>query len=381
MIETSQHRHLPVPPEGFSHWMLAEIFEQAETLRRTLDHYVEGCRFRAEVTEPARRWLQQGRRGITLAASGSSRHAALVAALRLEATCGIDADVQYASEFAYRSLRASDRKPVAVISQSGETADTLAALHVAAAQGRPTLAITNVEGSSMDRAATVRWPTLAGRERAVPATKSFTAQLLALQLLSVLAGEDDTMATAAALRALGDLPASVAAQLTQWQAAAARAAEVFRDASSAMFLGRESLFPIALEGALKLAETSYIPAQGLPGGELKHGPNALVSPGTPLVLLMTHDLTEPGAAERYKRMLDLLHDMLAQGATVVAVCNAEDEQVQSATPFAIPVGAAPALLLPILTVIPLQLLAYSIAAARGMPIDRPRNLSKAVLAE
>jgi glucosamine--fructose-6-phosphate aminotransferase (isomerizing) len=378
--------------------MLAEILEQPRTLQSTLDRYTDGDRFREEACAPARAWLRQSRSMLTMAASGSSRHACMVAALAFADRCGIAAEVQYASEFIYRRERANAGVPVLVVSQSGETADTLAALRHAEGSGRATLAITNVEGSSMDSEAANRMPTVTGRERAVPATKSFTAQLLALHLLTLLAEEtvattshtttsavssaiNTSAATIAALAACRSLASRIEAQLDRWQATATAAAKIFATAQSALFLGRGAHFPIALEGALKLAETAYIPAQGMPGGELKHGPNALVDPATPLVMLMTHDPGDEAAFARYERMLALLEDMHAQGATVVAVANADDRATAALTPHVIPVETAPEALLPLLTIIPLQMLAYRIAVDRGLNIDRPRNLSKAVLSE
>ena len=211
------------PPNGFPHWMLAEIYEQPEALRRTLDHYVQDNSFCRETTAPITAWLSVQRQ-LLIAASGSSRHAGLAGEILLEDVTTLPVDVEYASEYSFRTPQTESGAGVVVISQSGETADTLLALRRALSARRPTLAITNVPGSTMMREAQVAMPLLAGPEHAIPATKSFTAQLLAMTLLSLLAAEVQGSLShaeiAARLVSLHDLPARIAAQLTLWNAAA-----------------------------------------------------------------------------------------------------------------------------------------------------------------
>ena len=320
-----------------------------------------------------------------VAASGSSRHAGQVGELLLEDLSGIAVDVEYASEYSYRSERALKDASVLVISQSGETADTLLALRKATRMGHQTLAITNVPGSSMAREASVSFPTEAGRERAVPATKSFTAQLLNLYLLALLAAESrgqmDEATLATQLGKAAALPGSIERCLPGWEAGMRAIAETYRAAKSFLFLGRGMHYPIAREGALKLKESAYLSAEGYPSGELKHGPNALVSDDTPLVMLATVDHANPESVERYGKVLQLMADMRAQGARILAIANAGDREVAKLATDIIGVEATNEALLTISEVIPLQLFAYFMAIGNGIGVDNPRNLSKAVLAE
>ena len=372
-------------PYPYAHWMLREIHQQPETLRATLDHYVNGNAFRPEVCDPARAWLRATNGEIVIAASGSSRHAAMVAELTIEDLSGIAVDVEYASEYTYRSEKALKNAAVMVVSQSGETADTLAALRKAKAAGHATLAITNVEASSMAVEATVSFPTEAGRERAIPATKSFTAQLLNVYLLALLAAEVQGELSAADIQArlaeLATAPARIAQQLPAWEAAIRDLAPLYRGARSFLYLGRGVHYPIAREGALKLKESAYVHAEGYPSGELKHGPNALVGDDTPLVMLAAYDSKDPGSVERYEKVLHLMRDMRTQGASILAVANTGDRAVAQLADRTLFVDEASEWLLPIFEVVPLQLLAYFVAVDRGVDVDHPRNLSKAVLAE
>lgn len=375
----------PQTPAPYAHWMLREIHEQPDTLTATLRRYVDGTSFRNEVCDPVREWLRAAEAEIVIAASGSSRHAGQVAELFIEDRSGIAVDVEYASEYSYRSERALKDASVLVISQSGETADTLAALRKANAVGHRTLAITNVATSTMAREASVSFPTEAGRERAVPATKSFTGQLLNLYLLSLLAAEVRQSAepndTQRLLAELSGLPELVRRQLDGWEQRLKLVAQRFGSVSSFLFLGRGVHYPIAREGALKLKESSYLHAEGYPSGELKHGPNALVSEKTPLVMLATVDRKDPESVERYTRVLHLMQDMKQQGANILAIANTGDTAVAQVANEVVEVEEASEPLLTICEVIPLQLLAYFMAIGNGIDVDNPRNLSKAVLAE
>lgn len=371
-------------PAPFAHWMLREMHEQPETLAATLAQLVEGDQFLPDAGAPIRSWLSEAKE-ILIAASGSSRHAGQVAELWIEDLSGIAVDVEYASEYTYRSERALKEASVLVISQSGETVDTLAALRRANFLEHGTLAITNVPGSTMAREASVSFPTAAGRERAVPATKSFTAQLLNLYLLALLAAENRGTLTADDLRTrlmeLGRLPGHVREQIAGWENAVQAIAQQFRNKKSFLFVGRSMHYPIAREGALKLKESSYLSAEGYPSGELKHGPNALVSDETPLVMLATVDREDAGSVERYTRVVQLMEDMRNQGATILAIANAGDAQVRDLAHAVVEVDPVSEPLLVIEEVIPLQMLAYFMAIAHGIDVDHPRNLSKAVLTE
>jgi glucosamine--fructose-6-phosphate aminotransferase (isomerizing) len=320
-----------------------------------------------------------------IAASGSSRHAGLLAELAIEDLTGIAVDVEYASEYCYRAEKSAVNKAVLIISQSGETADTLAALRKAARAGHPTLAITNVPASSMASEATISFPTAAGRERAIPATKSFTAQLLNLHLLTLLSAESCGALDAASLQhllsELATLSPLVDRQLPGWEASARAVAKAYSSATNFLFLGRGIHYPIAREGALKLKESAYLHAEGYPSGELKHGPNALVAEGTPLVMIATVDRSDEGSLLRYEKVVQLMRDMREQGANILAIANAGDDAVTALADHVISVEETTEPLLAICEVIPLQLLSYFMAIDHGIDVDSPRNLTKAVLSE
>jgi len=372
-------------PPPYSHWMLREIHEQPSTLEATLERYADSHGFRESSCAPIRSWLASTSGKILIAASGSSRHSGLVAELTIEDTAGIAVDVEYASEYCCRTEKATPTAGVLVISQSGETADTLAALRKAAQAGHPTMAITNVAESTMSREATVSFPTAAGLERAVPATKSFTAQLLNLQLLTLLAAEFQGTFGATTvqqrLSELAGLPERVARQLDDWESHVRCVADAYSHASSFLFLGRGVHYAIAREGALKLKESAYLHAEGYPSGELKHGPNALVSEATPLVMIATVDRSDEDSVLRYEKVLQLMRDMREQGANILAVANTGDSDVQELANHLLPVDEVPEALLPICEVIPLQMLSYFMAIQNGIDVDSPRNLTKAVLFE
>ena len=252
-------------PTNFDHWMLQEMHEQPQSLAATLDQYVDANGFREDAVAPVREWLR-GDTELLIAASGSSRHTGLVAQADIEASSPLRVTVEFASEYGFREVRAKSVAGAIVISQSGETADTLAALRLAAERGHRTLAITNVPTSTMAREANISMPVAAGRERAVPATKSFTGQLLVLRILSLLAAEQAGGALGRQLNDLRALPGIVAAQLEGWQAAAKAAAERFRDAFSFLFLGRGIHFPIASGRRAEAQGECLHPCGGLPGG-------------------------------------------------------------------------------------------------------------------
>ncbi len=372
-------------PSPFAHWMLREIYEQPAALAATIDRYLDGEEFRAESCAPILEWVKRMRTKLLIAASGSSRHAGLFAELMIEDLSGIAVDVEYASEYCYRSEKALSNAAVMVVSQSGETADTLAALRKANAAGHETLAITNVDHSTMDREATVCFPTLAGRERAVPATKSFTTQLLNLYLFALMCAQSREALDASELKArmaeAASLPGKIEEQLKGWDEAMQRVAYAYRDAKNFLFLGRGIHYPIAREGALKLKESAYLHAEGYPSGELKHGPNALVAEGTPLVMIATVDRSSADSVQRYEKVIQLMRDMREQRASILAIANAGDEAVGELADHTVYVAEMREPLLGMCEVIPLQLLSYWMAINNGIDVDHPRNLTKAVLAE
>jgi glucosamine--fructose-6-phosphate aminotransferase (isomerizing) len=372
-------------PFPYAHWMLREIYEQPATLSATVDHYVAGDRFRADTCAGTRDWLASLQGKLVIAASGSSRHAGLFAELVIEDLSGIAVDVEYASEYTYRSEKSLTDAAVMVVSQSGETADTLAALRKANLSGHATLAITNVSDSTMAREATASFPTLAGRERAIPATKSFTAQLLNLYLLGLMSAEVrgaiDSSELALRLWEVAHLGPRIEKQLKGWDDAMREVAEAYRSVKNFLYLGRGLHYPIAREGALKLKESAYLHAEGYPSGELKHGPNALVAEGTPLVMIATVDRTDTGSVQRYEKVLQLMADMREQGASILAIANLGDNAVANLATHTVYVEETREALLALCEVVPLQLLSYRMAVNNGIDVDHPRNLTKAVLAE
>lgn len=362
--------------------MLREIYQQPEALDRTLAMYLAGNALKPEVEALLAHW--PGEAGeILIAASGSSRHSGLYGEILLEDLCGLAVDVEYASEYSCRGGVDLRKPSVLVLSQSGETTDTLAALEEAHRQGHRTLAITNVAGSTMATEADLSMPLAAGTEKAIPATKSFTCQLAVLYLLALYEGAKLGRMDAAALTAhideLRALPATLGAHLDGWRDQTALLAGRYSGAATFLYLGRGIHYAIAREGALKLKESSYVHAEGYPVGELKHGPNALVSDKVPLVVLATVDRALPASVLRYEKTLQLLRDMKAQGARMIGVANEGDEEVAALVNDCVFAPPASEYLLPLLEVVPLQLFAYFMALEHGVDVDRPRNLSKAVV--
>ncbi len=369
-------------PPVFQYAMLREIYEQPAALRRTLALYVNAAQLNPDVASALTAWANSAGE-LLIAASGSSRHSGLAAEILLEDLCGLAVDVEYASEYSTRGGVALRHPAVIVISQSGETSDTLAALREVKARGDKVLAITNDASSSMAREADVSMPLAAGVETAIPATKSFTCQLEVLFLLGLFEaqrlGRMDAAEISANIDRLSALPDSIEAQLDAWRQQIQALAQKYNDAKTFLFLGRAIHYAIAREGALKMKEASYVHAEGYPVGELKHGPNALVSDSVPLVVIATVDRTLPDSIVRYEKTLQLLADMKAQGARVIAVANLGDTQVQDLASDCIEVHPASEYLLPIAEVVPLQLFAYFMALEHGVDVDSPRNLSKAVV--
>jgi glucosamine--fructose-6-phosphate aminotransferase (isomerizing) len=303
----------------------------------------------------------------------------------LEDLAGLVVDVEYASEYVYRSTHTIQDPGVLVISQSGETADTLAGLREAKSRGLPTLAITNNARSSMAEEADAFLPTCAGPEKAIPATKSFTTQLAVMYSLTLylarIRGRMTSPTVESHTEDLRRLPGLLEPALEKWQHQIAELAPSLKNSRAFLYLGRGVHYAIAREGALKLKESAYLQAEGYPAGELKHGPNALVSPDAPLVVLVTRDPSDPDAMLRYSKVLQLMKDMRTQGATILAVATEGDKEAAKLANHCIEIPQTEDMLATMLEVVPLQLLAYQLAIQNGIDVDNPRNLTKAVLHE
>jgi glutamine---fructose-6-phosphate transaminase (isomerizing) len=371
-------------PPIFEHAMLREIYEQPQALAETLERYAPHGRLATEIFQPVSDVLR-GRERLVIAASGSSRHAGLAAEIMLEDLAGLAVDVEYASEYTYRSTHTIQDPGVLVISQSGETADTLAALREAKIRGLRTLAVTNNPRSSMAMEADASLPTFAGPERAIPATKSFTTQLAVLYSLALflarLRGRMTLPTVERHCEELRKLPSLLEPAIERWRHQIAALAPALQGARAFLYLGRGVHFAIAREGALKLKESAYLQAEGYPAGELKHGPNALVSSDAPLVFIATRDPSNPDAMLRYRKVIQLMKEMRAQGATLLALATEGDEEAAGIAHWCIDVPPTEDLLSSILEAVPLQLIAYQMAVQNGVDMDHPRNLVKAVLEE
>ena len=375
-----------IAPEAatFPHAMLREIYEQPQALAATIAHYVPGGASTSERFQPAVDALGRCER-LVIAASGSSRHAGLAGEIMLEDLAGIPVDVEYASEYTYRSTHTLRNPGVLVISQSGETADTLAALREAQARGLATVAITNNADSSMATEASASLPTFAGIEKAIPATKSFTTQLAVLYSLALhlarFRGRMTQQAAEVLGRQLQEVPSLIELALPGWQKQIEALAPKLTNSTTLLYLGRGAHYAIAREGALKLKESAYLNAEGYPAGELKHGPNALVSKDAPLIMIATADADDPDSLLRYSKVLQLMKDMREQGARIIALATEGDGEVPLYSDSCLFIPASNDLLSTILEVVPLQLLAYTLAISRDIDVDRPRNLVKAVIEE
>src|SRR5208283_643111 len=290
----------------------------------------------------------------------------------------------YASEFRYRDPLTGRADLTILITQSGETADTIAAMRESRTKGSKTLGICNVVGSMIARESNGTVYTHAGPEIGVASTKAFTAQLPALFLFAVYLGQVrgtlDADESKQLLTELTRMPAKLETLLTRDEETEDLAKQYHR-AHDFLFLGRGIHFPIALEGALKMKEISYIHAEGYPAGEMKHGPNALIDEDLPVVIMATRDVNDPGSVQRYEKTISNLKEVKARSGTVIAVATEGDEEIKESSDHVIYVPHAPELLAPILEVVPLQLLAYHIAVRRGCDVDQPRNLAKSVTVE
>lgn len=375
---------LPARPDKFAHAMLREIYEQPRAIRETIRRNVEGDTIFPQAFQKIEGALKNFKK-IIIAASGSSRHAGLAGEIMMEDLAGVAVDVEYASEYCYRSTHAGADPIVIVITQSGETADVIAAQREALNRGAETIAISNVPEATIVREASAALHTFAGVEKAIPATKSFTAQLTILHLFALFLARRRGRMTSEVLRThLKDLcaaPDLIEKSLSSWDTQAAECAQLYKGLTAFLFLGRSVHYAIAREGALKLKEISYVQAEGMPAGELRHGPNALVDEKLAVVALATRDASDPDSMQRYQRTLGVLEYVKSRGGKAIAIATEGDRDVVALADRVISVPAAPELLLPVLEVVPLQLFAYHYAVLNGHDVDNPRNLVKSVVTE
>lgn len=370
--------------DNFAHAMRREIYEQPVAIAQTIEKHLKN-----DIIFPDELLLIESAlltfEKLIIAASGSSRHAGLAGEIMIEDLSGVAVDVEYASEYCYRSTHAAVDPIVMVITQSGETADTIAAQREALTRGVKTIAISNMPDTTIPREAGAALITGAGPERSIPATKSFTTQVTILYLMALFLarkrGRMTSEVTRSYLKHLLQLPEAIDKNLAAWDTLAERFGQVHYKAEKFLYLGRGVHYAIAREGALKLKEISYAHAEGYPAGELKHGPNALVDEKLPVVVLATCDRNDPDSVLRYRRTLDVMKEVRSRRGQLVTVATEGDKEVGSIADHVFYVPAAPELLLPILEVIPLQLFAYYIAVKKGYDVDHPRNLVKAVVTE
>ena len=372
---------------GYKHFMQKEIYEQPRAVRDTILGRISqdtGKVFLDEMALSERQFRDF--QNVRIVACGTSWHAGLAGKFMIERLARIPVEVDYGSEFRYRDPILDSKSLTVCITQSGETADTLAAQREAKQKGSPSVAICNVKGSMITREAAGTILTHAGPEIGVASTKAFTAQLAALVLLAShlgqVRGKLSSEATRQLMLQLIQIPHKMETIL---QAEASGfyehlARQYFRQ-SDFLYLGRGIHYPMALEGALKLKEISYIHAEGYPSGEMKHGPNALIDENLPVVMLATRDDSDPASLTLYEKSVSNIKEVKARDGIVISVVTTGDKLAKEASDHIIELPPAPDLLSPLLEIIPLQLLAYHIAVRRGCDVDQPRNLAKSVTVE
>lgn len=362
---------------GYAHFMLKEIMEQPETVRNSMRGRLleeEGRAVLGGLIDVSDKIANSKR--IIITACGTSWHAGMVGEYMFEQFCRIPTEVEYASEFRYRNPIIEKDDTIIFISQSGETADTLAALKEAKIKGALVIGICNVVGSSIARETNAGVYTHAGPEIGVASTKAFTSQLTVLALITLLIARKKSMSRidganiAKELKSIPDKIESILKLNNQIESIA----EEFKDANNFLYLGRGYNFPVALEGALKLKEISYIHAEGYPAAEMKHGPIALIDENMPVVFIAPKDST-------YDKIISNIQEVKARGGRIIAIANEDDNDIDKLVDFSIKIPHTIRMLMPILTVIPLQLLAYHIAVKKGLNVDQPRNLAKSVTVE
>ena len=366
-----------IDKSGYSHFMLKEIMEQPESVRNSMRGRLlveEGTAKLGGLTDVLDRLVNSRR--IVISACGTSWHAALVGEYMLEQYARIPVEVEYASEFRYRNPLLSGEDSILFISQSGETADTLAALREAKNRGALALGICNVVGSTIARESMSGVYIHAGPEIGVASTKAFTSQLVVLALITLLISRRRGLKPSECKKisdALIEIPSKIE-KILKLNEGIERLAEEFKDSRNFLYLGRGYNFPVALEGALKLKEISYIHAEGYPAAEMKHGPIALIDEDMPVVFIAPKDST-------YEKIVSNIQEVRARGGRIIAVADSEDGEIDDLVDFTIKIPRTIEMLTPILTSIPLQLLAYHIAVKKGLDVDQPRNLAKSVTVE
>lgn len=369
----------------FRHHMIKEIFEQPGGLRDTIAPRVsleegairlEECQLSAEEARRLHR--------INIVASGTSRHAGMAGQFMIQDLTCVPVDVDYASEFEYRNPLIGPYELAILITQSGETADTTGALREAKKKGSRTIAISNVVGSTIAREADGVLYTHAGKENSIASTKAFTAQMAVLYLFALYLAQSRGTLKKELLREhiqqLLELPDKVE-RVLETDRQCEELAGLYYQVEDFLFLGRAVHYPIAMDGALKLKEVSYVHAEGYPTGETKHGPNALIDEKLPVVIIATCDRGDAGSALRYEKSISNIKGFKNQGGRVIALATEGDQQVQSLADHTIFIPAAEELISPMLEIVPLQLFAYYMAVHRGLDVDRPRNLTKSVTVE
>ncbi|HLL94287.1 MAG TPA: glutamine--fructose-6-phosphate transaminase (isomerizing), partial [Spirosoma sp.] len=363
---------------GFDHFMLKEIFEQPRSIADSMrgrvnaaDAIVQLGGLRDYIDK-----LAKSKR-IVIIGCGTSWHAGLVAEYIFEELARIPVEVEYASEFRYRNPIIKEGDIVIAISQSGETADTLAAIELAKSKGATIFGVCNVVGSSIARATHAGAYTHAGPEIGVASTKAFTAQVTVLTLMALAAAKRKSTISDSLFRQLLAELESIPAKVERVLQAADKIKEIayiFTYARNFIYLGRGLNFPVALEGALKLKEISYIHAEGYPAAEMKHGPIALIDEDMPVVVIATNDSS-------YEKVVSNIQEVKARKGRVIAITTEGDTNLPGMVDFTIEIPKVHEILMPLISVIPLQLLAYDIAVMRGRNVDQPRNLAKSVTVE
>ena len=363
---------------GYEHFMLKEINEQPRSIQdcfRGRLNAKEGWVSLGGIKDYEQKMIQANR--LILIACGTSWHAALVGEYLIEDLARINVEVEYASEFRYRNPILSENDVVIAISQSGETADTMAALELAKSKGATILGICNVVGSSISRITHAGSYTHAGPEIGVASTKAFTAQVTVLILMALSLGHKKGTVSETEFRILlaelEEIPNKVK-KVLESNALIEQIAREYKDASNALYLGRGSSFPVALEGALKLKEISYIHAEGYPAAEMKHGPIALIDENMPIFVIATK-------GKSYEKVVSNIQEVKARKGKIIAVVTEGDEQVRAMADHVIEIPETNEFLVPLLATIPFQLLSYHIAVMRGCNVDQPRNLAKSVTVE
>lgn len=376
-----------MPDKGpFPHYMLKEIFDQPRGLTDTIAPRVSAETGEVRIADEVRISIDELRtlKRVNIVASGTSRHAGMVGQFMFQELVHLPVEVDYASEFEYRNPMIGSGEITIVITQSGETADTTAAQREAKAKGSRTIAISNVVGSTIAREGDGVLYTHAGPEISIASTKAFTAQMAVLFLLAAyLAQVRGALSKAERRKWIEELLALPKKTETVLEHAAEcqQLADRFHKFEDFLFMGRAIHYPIAMDGALKLKEVSYIHAEGYPTGETKHGPNALIDENLPIVIVATCDRSDPGSVLRYEKNVANIRGFKQQNARVIAIASDCDEELASIADHTIFLPKAPELLSPILEIVPLQLFAYYMAVRKGLDVDRPRNLVKSVTLE